>query len=310
MHVHIASLGGATESVVAGFNAVSSIDRLHLIASRDRKHSAERLVRRFGDLGIDCRVSFVGGFDFQEIVDVIYGIYGENAGSGDVRYTINITGGTNLMAAAACSTAFFIEAEIYYVMYDRGREERGEPQDPVGDRVIRIPVPKIPNVNGLGPRTREILEYVLDNDGPDLTSVRVAEAFGMSRMALKHHTDILKREGIVDVGRWERNNRLSKITLTHEGRMVAGWVKNFNRSDRRIQERGRGRPRVRPCPAKRASRIPPLFGPRFGLVDRIQVPTGQAPSYLHRAQEVEVGLLVRLALPGFVATEKIVDPHL
>ncbi len=236
MHIHIASVGGATESVVVGFNAISSIDRVHLIASRDRKHSAENLKKKFEALGMECRIKLVSGFDFQEIVDAIYAIYGENADSNDVRYTINITGGTNLMAAAACSTAFFIRAEIYYVMYDREKAECGEQQDPIEDRVIRVPVPKIPNVNGLGSRTREILEYILDNDGPDLISVSVAEAFGMSRMALKHHTDILKKEGIIEVEKWQRNNRLSKITLTREGRMVAGWIKNFNRTDKKIQE--------------------------------------------------------------------------
>ncbi len=235
MHIHIASVGSATEGVVVGFNKISSIDRVHLLASRDRRHSAEDLAKRFAGLGIECRVTLVSGFDFQEIVDAIYGIYGENAGSSDVRYTINITGGTNLMAAAACSTAFFIRAEIYYVMYDRERAERGEPQEPIEKRVVSVPVPKIPNVNGLGPVTREILEYILDNDGPDLTSVEVAEAFGKSRMALKHHTDILKKEGIITVEKWERNNRLSKISLTREGRMVAGWVKNFNRTDKKIR---------------------------------------------------------------------------
>ena len=234
MHIHIASVGGGTDNVVTGFNAISSIDRLYLIASGQRKHSAEDLEKKMSKLGIECSVIVVSGFNFQEIVDAIYGIYGENADKKNVRYTINITGGTNLMAAAACSTAFFIKAEIYYVMYDRNKAERGEEQDPIEERVIRIPTPKIPNVNGLGPATREILEYVLDHDNPDLTSVEVADAFGYSRQALKHHTDILKAEGIIEVEKWTRNNRLSKISLTQEGRMVAGWVKNFNRTDKKL----------------------------------------------------------------------------
>lgn len=244
MHIHIASVGGGTDNVVIGFNAVSAIDKLYLLASGQRRHSAEDLEKKMVRLGIECHTIVVSGFNFQEIVDAIYGIYGENADKRDVRYTINITGGTNLMAAAACSTAFFIKAEIYYVMYDREKAERGEEQDPVEERVIRIPTPKIPNVNGLGPVTREILEYILDNDGPDLTSVDVADAFGYSRQALKHHTDILKKEGIIEVEKWTRNNRLSKISLTQEGRMVAGWIKNLNRTDKRITKSKR---RVHPA---------------------------------------------------------------
>ena len=243
MHIHIASVGGGTDNVVTGFNAVSSIDKLYLIASSQRKHSAKDLEKKIARLGIECHTIVVTGFNFQEIVDAIYAIYGENADKKNVRYTINITGGTNLMAAAACSTAFFIKAEIYYVMYDREKADRGEEQEPIEERVIRVPTPKIPNVNGLGPTTREILEYILDNDGPDLTSVDVAEAFGYSRQALKHHTDILKREGIIEVEKWSRNNRLSKITLTQEGRMVAGWIKTLNRTDKKLEklrERRRG----------------------------------------------------------------------
>ena len=71
-----------------------------------------------------------------------------------MRYTMKITGGMNLMAAAACSTAFFMDAEIYCVMYDREKEEMDEPQGPVEDGVVHILTPKIPNVNGLGPNPR------------------------------------------------------------------------------------------------------------------------------------------------------------
>ena len=236
MHIHIASTGGGIENILTGFKAVSGVDKLYLIYSTQRKHSAEDVQKKINKIGTECFIKGVSGFDFQEIVDTIYEIYGENVNAKNLRYTINITGGTNLMAAAVCSTAFFINAEIYYVMYDREKEEKGIPQDPIEERVKRIPTPKIPNVNGLGPATREILEYILDNDGPELTSVNVAGAFGYSRQALKHHTDILKKEKIIEVEKWTRNNRLSKITLTQEGRMVAGWIKNFNRTDKRLEE--------------------------------------------------------------------------
>lgn len=237
MHIHIASTGGRTENIQTGFNAVSSVDKLYLVYSNQRKHSAEDLQKNFTKIGVECIIKGVSGFDFQEIVDVIYEIYGENVNEKNLRYTINITGGTNLMAAAICSTAFFINAEIYYVMYDREKEKNGIPQDSVEERVKRIPVPKIPNVNGLRSATREILEYILDNDGPDLTSVKVADAFGYSRQALKHHTDILKKEGIIEIEKWTKNNRLSRISLTQEGRMVAGWIKNFNRTDKKLAEK-------------------------------------------------------------------------
>ena len=50
-------------------------------------------------------------------MNTIYRIYERENGKG-VTFSINITGGTNLMAAAACSCAFFIGTTIYYVMDD------------------------------------------------------------------------------------------------------------------------------------------------------------------------------------------------
>ena len=46
MHIHIASVGSNMKNVVTGFNAVSSIDILHLIVSGQRRHSAEDLGKK------------------------------------------------------------------------------------------------------------------------------------------------------------------------------------------------------------------------------------------------------------------------
>ena len=46
MHIHIASMGGNMKNVVTRFNAVSSIDILHLIVNGQRRHSTEDLGKK------------------------------------------------------------------------------------------------------------------------------------------------------------------------------------------------------------------------------------------------------------------------
>lgn len=163
----------------------------------------------------------ITGFDFQEVVDAIYRIYEKERGE-EVEFSINITGGTNLMAAASCSCAFFIGAAIYYVMNGDG---------PVKEQVKRIPVPKTPNVAALKEGTRGILRSILRQTVEEgyATTAELTEEFGMSKQALNHQLGILAREGLVERGEMRRpdgtvDRRYRSIVLTPQGRLIASWI--------------------------------------------------------------------------------------
>lgn len=220
MHVQIAMMGEATEPVSKAFQALG-FDKLYLLCSRRYQDSIEKVTSALIPFSVTVGVEYVSGFDFQEIVNAIYRVY-ERENSRDTVFSINITGGTNMMAAASCSCAFFIGATIYYVMRGDG---------PVKDQVVRIPTPKTPNMAALKPETRDILRYILketEAKNPVTTSKLMAR-FDRTKQSLNHQIKILRDEGLVEnsIGLTpdgKPDRRYRTIILTQQGRLIASWI--------------------------------------------------------------------------------------
>ncbi len=220
MHVHIAMMGSATEPVTKSFQALG-YERLYLLTSEKFKASADAIIGSLSSFMVEVTVEYVSGFDFQEIVNAIYRIYERESGKGN-HFSINITGGTNLMAAASCSCAFFIGATIYYVMNGDG---------PVKDQVVPIPTPKTPNMSALKPETRAILRYILKKTekGERVTTAGLMDEFGKTKQSLNHQINILRSEGLVENAEGispagKKDRRYRTIELTRQGRLVSSWI--------------------------------------------------------------------------------------
>jgi DNA-binding transcriptional ArsR family regulator len=220
MHIHIAMMGKVTEPVTKAFQALG-FDKLYLLSGTKFQESVEKVTEALSVFNVEVVPEYISGFDFQEIVNTIYHIYERENGKG-VEFSINITGGTNLMAAAACSCAFFIGATIYYVMDD---------DKPVKEQVLSIPTPKTPNMAALKPETREILRYILKKveGGGYATTVELMEEFDKTKQTLNHQIKILRDEGLVENGDIRRadgkiDRRYRSIVLTQQGRLVASWI--------------------------------------------------------------------------------------
>lgn len=222
MHVHIAISGASPEPITKAFNTISGIDKVYILYSKKYQDTAKKLESFIEEGMAEPNLVMITGFDFQEIVDRIYDIYEKESGK-DVKFSINITGGTNLMAAAACSTAFFIGATIYYVQWD--------PELPVSKQLVEIPAPKTHNVNGLGEMTRKILGYISEEDrkGKAVTNSSISSRFDSTKQATAYHIRRLEHEKLITVERGlEMNgimdNRQSRIVLTRQGRMISNWM--------------------------------------------------------------------------------------
>ena len=220
MHVQIAMMGEVTEPVTKAFQALG-YDRLYLLTNRKYQTSVDTVTDALAAFDVPVEPVFITGFDFQEIVDQIYRIYERENGK-DVTFSINITGGTNLMAAAACSCAFFIGATIYYVL-------RGE--GPVKEQVVSIPTPKTPNMAALKPDTREILRFILEKteSGEAVSTASLMSRFGRTKQSINHQMNILRAEGLVENGAGisasgKPDKRYRTIELTRQGRLIASWI--------------------------------------------------------------------------------------
>ena len=215
MHIHIANIGEHSEPVKNGVRGIGNIDRIYLLYSRKFISQAEETQSVFADQGYRCDIIEVDGFDFQEIVDRIYGIYNENNDRKSV-FSINITGGTNLMAAAACSTAFFTGAKIYYVLYDPKK-----PDQSISERLIEVPTPKIPDVKHLKDHEKAIMKIL--NEGNRESNSTIADSMGMSRQLCGRYIRNLDEMGLVEILIDGKDRRFRQVVLTREGKMVSGW---------------------------------------------------------------------------------------
>ena len=220
MHIQIAMMGEVIEPVTKAFQALG-FDKLYLLCSEKYQESINRVENALSPFPVEVNVIFVSGFDFQEIVNAIYYIY-EKENNKDAVFSINITGGTNLMAAASCSCAFFIGATIYYVLRGDG---------PVKEQVIKIPTPKTPNTAALKQETRDILRFILDETrvGHPVTTSSLMDRFNRTKQSLNHQIKILRDEGLIENSmgfnsEGKPDRRYRTIVLTQQGRLIASWM--------------------------------------------------------------------------------------
>lgn len=217
MHVHIATAGQAVEPVIKAFNAIPGIDRVYILYSKVYGESALELESFFGKAMVPVVLRPINGFDFQNIVDNIYAIYQAEHGKG-VEFSINITGGTNLMAAAACSCAFFVGAKIYYVLRD--------PEKTAAEQLVQIPTPRTPNLEKIKGKTAAILGFILEKSqrGEDVRSSDIGKAFDVDKQNSSYHLGVLEGEGLIERVTDPNDRRVKLVRLTSQGRLVASWL--------------------------------------------------------------------------------------
>ena len=217
MHVHIATAGQAVEPVIKAFNAIPGIDKVYILYSKVYGESALELESFFGKAMVPVVLRPINGFDFQNIVDNIYAIYQAEHGKG-VEFSINITGGTNLMAAAACSCAFFVGAKIYYVLRD--------PEKTAAEQLVQIPTPRTPNLEKIKGKTAAILGFILEKSqrGEDVRSSDIGKAFDVDKQNSSYHLGVLEGEGLIERVTDSNDKRVKLVRLTSQGRLVASWL--------------------------------------------------------------------------------------
>ena len=217
MHVHIATAGQAVEPVIKAFNAIPGIDKVYILYSKVYGESALELESFFGKAMVPVVLRPINGFDFQNIVDNIYAIYQAEHGKG-VEFSINITGGTNLMAAAACSCAFFVGAKIYYVLRD--------PEKTAAEQLAQIPTPRTPNLERIKGKTAAILGFILEKSqrGEDVRSSDIGKAFDVDKQNSSYHLGVLEGEGLIERVTDPNDRRVKLVRLTSQGRLVASWL--------------------------------------------------------------------------------------
>lgn len=180
MSVHIVPHGRATEHVLRGLRAFAGVETVYLLTGDAFLDVGDDFAGTLEEFGFDVHQQTIDAFDLRDVVDTIVSIAREHQ-SEDI--SINVTGGMNLVAGAATSSAFFVGATPYYVL---------EPQDdePLEELVKKLPAPTQPLTFELDGLRREILETLgrWDEQGKQGVILReIGDAVGESPQKVSYH---------------------------------------------------------------------------------------------------------------------------
>ena len=220
MHIHIAPVGFTKEPILKVISKVSGIDSLFLLhtSNDESRKTAEEVRETLSCMIPSIELRIIPFSDFFGIVSTIYGIYDDTKGK-DVEYSVNITAGTNLMAAATCYSSYYIRARIYYSLNTTG---------PIDQQVLEITAPKAVDVSGYKDLTKDILRFILDcrNSDSPVTNSSIAAKFGINKQKAGYHVKILTDDGLVEKCQFMNQNgcidaRKNSLRLTPQGVMIA-----------------------------------------------------------------------------------------
>ena len=232
MHIHLAFAGRDPEPTLNTIKAIpGAIDRVVLLYSKsdDRIYetTTELLKKKLSDMGYPCESKIIKPFDFLNIVDTIYNIY-ESYSEDDIqaRFSVDITNGTNLMSAAACNTAFFMNSDVYYIMDHRKFKDK-----PLKELLVTIPSPRIPDVKRLGELSLDMLRFIAEKQDlrQEVCNADIAHQFDMKPQAVMYHINRLLEAGVIELEdaytpKGKIDKRRKAIRIRREGRFVLRWT--------------------------------------------------------------------------------------
>ena len=167
------------------------------------------------------------------IVQTIFAI--ANKFEPSTEFTINITGGTKLISAAAYYSSYYIRAVPWYSQYIT--DENGNPiEEECG--VFPIKAPMAIDMSNYSQLSRRILKFIYEweqrqkDRSQHLTNQMIADNFGRTKQSIGHHIKNLKEDGLIDIEKVGRDN---KISLTEHGIMMARYAiaDDLNASNRK-----------------------------------------------------------------------------
>lgn len=154
-------------------------------------------------------------------------IENQEKASGPHKYTINVTGGTKLMAFAAYSSSYFIGATVYYV------QDRTDL--PLTDQLLTILTTKAPQNTKFDKKGRAILKFIYEktlNNG-SVSNSDIETEFALTKQQVSYYIRNLREEALIDtdVGVYDpekkiTNYRRHSIKLTQQGQMMARFTKS------------------------------------------------------------------------------------
>ncbi len=224
-HVHICNMGKNVDPSVAVTRSNLPIDKVYLLGSKDirgrvgekyyleLKDAEKKAINILKSNGVkSIEVKEVESWDLESTIDAILDIASkERQNRDDVKFHINFTSGTHIMSGAACCAAFYIGADLYYIM---NKEDHG---DLTAEEELKLfNIPSLPDVSKIKGFTKESL-LAIEKNGK-LSNRELRAITGLSPSKQGYHTGILNSMGLIKP---ERSGTEVNWSITYSGNIAS-----------------------------------------------------------------------------------------
>lgn len=226
MHIHITTMGEKIDPILKGFKLIPGIEKTYILYSGKYPESVKKVESFLHSGNMESKSIKADEYDFQDVMEKISSIVEQEKASGSHTYSINVTGGTKLMAFAAYSSAYFIGATVYYI------QDRDD--IPLSEQLLTILTTKAPKNTKSDKKGREILKFIYEktlNNGT-VSNQDIEVVFGMKKQQVSYYIKNLRESGLIttdpgvfDVEKQTMNYRYNSIRLTQQGQMEAKFTK-------------------------------------------------------------------------------------
>ncbi len=187
MTVLFGTLGWRPQSLIPSIRSTEGLERVVFYHSDHAKSREARAkaIEFCRALGVSATANEVSdAFDLLHVASQIRAdIRRERATGAEIRF--NIAGGTRLMSSAALLICVLEGIPATYVHDDTYEE-------------IPLPLLRITYGEGLTPKQREVLTFLVKNREKDFTETSLARALGVHKATMNHHLRELDTKGAIE----------------------------------------------------------------------------------------------------------------
>lgn len=222
-HVHICNVGRTPDPIYKVFESHMPINRMYLLNSRtierngddifDYEDMEKELIDHMAGINFkDVHTVVINPFDYHDVYNAVIKIAAEETESNSkVKFHINFTLGTNVMAGAVCSAAYSIDADLYYIKSSRyilGNDGQ--------DDLISISIANYREIDELKrqKRTADVLSAIAEGT---CRNTQLISTLSFKPNALSHHTGILRNMGLIEN---RGSSRDIEWTITEKGKEI------------------------------------------------------------------------------------------
>lgn len=225
INIHITGVGYDPAPVISILKSGLPCDKIHLLWNPDKTitESKDAIISALDNAGYgeeDAIAHEVNAYDYQSILNTVMLIAQsekEKYPGSDRRvcFYLNITHGTRLVTGALCTAAMLLGAQMYYLQERKGGMESMS----IDELIIRIPVPKIPDLDKLTSKRREFLKRVCSQPEGVLVSELSAEF--KSKQNVNQFVGYFEYNNMVER---IREGQYVRIKATELGMMASNWL--------------------------------------------------------------------------------------